>query len=35
MTLFRTDLLRNLGFGFALGTFGLVLANPALLSTLI
>jgi hypothetical protein len=34
MTLFRNDLLRKLGFGFVLGTFGLVLANPALVSTL-
>lgn len=30
MTLFKTDLYRNLGLGFALGALGAVIANPAL-----
>jgi len=33
--LFKNDLYRNLGFGFLLGAFGVVLANPALVSTLV
>ncbi len=35
MTLFKNDLYRNLGLGFLLGAFGVVLANPALVATLI
>lgn len=30
MTLLKNDLYRNLGLGFVLGAFGVVLANPAL-----
>lgn len=35
MTLFTNDLYRNLGLGFLMGAFGVVLANPALVSTLV
>lgn len=35
MTLFKNDLYRNLGLGFLLGTFGVMLANPALMTTLV
>ena len=34
MTLFRNDLYRNLGFGFAIGALAVVLANPALMTAL-
>ncbi len=34
MSLIKNDLYRNLVFGFLLGTFGLMLANPALVSVL-
>lgn len=35
MTLIKNDLYRNLGFGFLLGTFVVVLANPALVSAIV
>ena len=35
MTLIKNDLYRNLGLGFLLGAVGMVLANPALVSTLV
>ena len=35
MTLFKNDLYRNLAFGFLLGTVGLVIANPALMTALV
>ena len=35
MTLFKNDLYRNLGLGFLMGAVGVVLANPALVSTLV
>jgi len=35
MTLFKNDLYCNLGLGFVLGTFAVVLANPALMTTLV
>ena len=35
MTLFKNDLYRNLALGFVLGAFGVVIANPALVSTLV
>lgn len=35
MTLIRNDLYRNLVLGFVLGTIGIALANPALVSTLV
>ena len=35
MAIVTNDLYRNLGIGFLLGTIGLVLSNPALLTTLV
>lgn len=35
MTLFKNDLYRHLSLGFLLGAVGVVLANPALVSTLV
>ena len=34
MTLFKNDLYRNLSLGFLMGAFGVVLANPALMTAL-
>lgn len=34
MTLFKSDLYRNLGLGFILGALGVILANPALLAAI-
>lgn len=34
MTLIKNDLYRNLGLGFLLGTFAVILANPALVSAI-
>lgn len=35
MTLVKNDLYRNLGLGFLLGAIGVVLTNPAMLTTLV
>ena len=35
MTLIKNDLYRNLGLGFLLGTIGLVLTNPGLVTALV
>lgn len=35
MTLFKNDLYRNLGIGFLMGAFGVVLANPALMTAIV
>lgn len=35
MTLLKNDLYRNLGLGFLLGAFAVVLANPALMTAIV